>query len=70
MDGGATKGFVKVKFEQVKIGESFVYKGMRYVKIALSMTQDENRIGTIFHTETEVEPAQKTQAEPGEQNPS
>ncbi|MEY2429825.1 MAG: hypothetical protein QOJ40_2710 [Verrucomicrobiota bacterium] len=42
---------MKVKFEQVKIGPSFVYKGMRYLKIALSMCEDENRIGTVFHAE-------------------
>ncbi len=46
---------MKVQFDEVKIGEAFWCEGRRYVKLGLSMTEDQDHVGTIFLAETEVE---------------
>ena len=44
------------KFSQIPIGARFEFRGHRYEKLALSMARDEERLGNIFHAETEVVP--------------
>jgi hypothetical protein len=43
------------KFCDVPIGARFTYKGGEFVKLALSLAQDKERIGNVFHAETLVE---------------
>ena len=43
-----------IKFSQIPIGARFEFRGHRYEKLALSMARDEERLGNIFHAETEV----------------
>jgi hypothetical protein len=50
-----------MRFEDLPVGTAFRFRGRRFVKLALSMTEDENRIGTIFLAETEVEQEPKTE---------
>ena len=42
------------RFENLKLGASFWFHGKRYVKMALSMAEDEQRAGTIFQAEADV----------------
>jgi hypothetical protein len=46
---------MKMTFEQVKIGETFTFRGARFQKTALSMASDERDWGNIFLGETVVE---------------
>jgi hypothetical protein len=46
---------MQMKFHQVPIGAKFTFLGESYTKLALSMAEDENRNGCIFHYEYEVE---------------
>lgn len=41
-------------FRQLGVGARFEFRGRRYEKIALSMAQDEERLGNVFHDQTEV----------------
>ena len=43
-----------MKFYELAIGAVFEFRGRRYTKIAMSMTEDENRTGTIFMGGAEV----------------
>jgi len=45
-----------VIFEAVPIGAAFRFHGRRYVKIAKSMTESDDRVGHIFQAGTVVEP--------------
>ncbi|SPE60102.1 hypothetical protein SBV1_370086 [Verrucomicrobia bacterium] len=51
-------------FADLPIGARFLCRGRRYVKLALSMAEDEDRTGTIFMDDVKVELGD------GEQNPS
>ena len=46
---------MKLRFEDLAIGGVFYSGGKRYVKLARSMAEDEDRVGTIFQAEREVE---------------
>jgi hypothetical protein len=46
---------MKTKFEQLRVGEKFMYRGELYSKLAVSLAQDEKRIGMIFHADVKVE---------------
>ena len=43
-----------MKFYELAIGARFEFRGRRFVKEAMSMAQDEERMGTIFLGETDV----------------
>jgi hypothetical protein len=43
-----------VKFYELAIGAAFVFLGRRFVKVAMSMAEDERRWGHLFLGETEV----------------
>jgi hypothetical protein len=53
---------MKVRFDDVKVGGVFWCQGRRFVKLALSMAQDENRTGTIFQAEMEVDVEDESRA--------
>ena len=42
------------KFNELPLGARFEFRGRRYEKLALSLARDEERMGNIFHAETEV----------------
>jgi hypothetical protein len=44
-----------MQFYQLAVGARFVFRGRKYRKIAMCMTEDEDRVGHIFQGETEVE---------------
>ena len=44
-----------MKFYELAIGARFFFLGRRYVKFAMSMTEDEEHVGHIFLGETNVE---------------
>jgi hypothetical protein len=46
----------KIQFQEIPIGQHFEFRGRRYKKLALSMASDEDRIGNIFQSQTEVLP--------------
>ncbi len=43
------------QFRELPVGARFTYRGRLFVKLALSMAEDEQRNGTIFPDEMEVE---------------
>jgi hypothetical protein len=43
-----------MQFKELPIGARFEFRGRRYEKVALSMACDEERMGNIFHDDTEV----------------
>ena len=43
-----------MKFYELAVGARFFFWGRRYVKLAMSMAEDEDRVGHIFQAETEV----------------
>ncbi len=43
-----------IPFSRIPVGSNFEFRGRRYRKLALSMACDEERIGNVFHDETEV----------------
>jgi len=45
-----------IQFSKIPVGARFEFRGHRYEKLALSMACDEERLGNIFHAETEVVP--------------
>jgi hypothetical protein len=48
------KNIMTIQFSQIPVGARFEFRGHRYEKLALSMACDEERLGNIFHAETEV----------------
>jgi hypothetical protein len=46
---------MKMTFEEVKVGETFTFRGAQFQKTALSMASDERGWGNIFLVETVVE---------------
>ena len=42
-------------FREIAIGEEFTRHGRVYKKLALSLAEDEDRVGTVFHYEYLVE---------------
>jgi hypothetical protein len=44
-----------VRFYELAIGAAFVFRGKSFVKEAMCMAHDEQRLGTIFMGETVVE---------------
>jgi hypothetical protein len=46
---------MKIKFKVIAVGERFQIGGKLYRKEALSLAQDENRIGHLMLAETEVD---------------
>ena len=46
---------MKIKFKVIAVGERFQIDGKLYRKEALSLAQDESRIGHLIMAETEVE---------------
>jgi hypothetical protein len=46
---------MKIKFKVVAVGERFQIDGKTYRKEALSLAEDQNRIGHLMLAETEVE---------------
>ena len=52
------------KFSQIPIGARFEFRGHRYEKLALSLARDEERLGNIFHAETEVVPEAAPRSRP------
>ena len=46
---------MKITFEEVKVGETFTFRGGQFQKTALSMASDERGWGNIFLGETVVE---------------
>ena len=58
----------KTTFGELVRGNRFVFRGKSYVKVAMSMAHDENRLGDIFQAQMEVEridPGDEQAAEPG-----
>ena len=51
---------MKIKFEEVKVGETFTFRGQRFQKCALSMAADERRWGNIFMGEIVVDREDET----------
>ena len=45
-----------VQFQEIQVGQFFEFRCRRYRKLALSMASDEDRIGNIFQSQTEVLP--------------
>jgi hypothetical protein len=45
-----------IQFSKIPVGARFEFRGHRYEKLALSMACDEERLGNIFHADTEVVP--------------
>jgi hypothetical protein len=43
-----------VKFEEVPRGAFFEFRGQRYRKLALNMSESKDRVGTVFHHECVV----------------
>ena len=43
-----------MRFKELPVGARFEFRGHRYEKVALSMARDEERMGNIFHDDTEV----------------
>jgi hypothetical protein len=43
-----------MQFKELPVGARFEFRGHRYEKVALSMACDEERMGNIFHDDTEV----------------
>ena len=43
-----------MQFCKIPVGANFEFRGRRYRKLALSMACDEERMGNVFHDETEV----------------
>ncbi len=41
-------------FFKIPVGANFEFRGRRYRKLALSMACDEERMGNVFHDQTEV----------------
>ena len=63
----------KTTFANLPRGARFLFLGKSYVKIAMSMAEDENRHGNIFQAETEVEhidPTEGSEPGPAEANPT
>ena len=58
-----------MKFESVPFRARFMFRGKRYLKTAMSMPQDENRVGTIFQAEAEVEPIAEEETASGNERP-
>ncbi len=58
-----------VLFCQIPIGARFEFRGRRYCKLALSLAQDEERFGNVFHDSTEVLPDQGVQPLPLTRDP-
>jgi hypothetical protein len=53
---------MKMTFEEVKVVETFTYRGQRFQKCALSMAEDERGWGNIFVDEIVVEREGQTAA--------
>jgi hypothetical protein len=51
---------MKIQFYKLAIGARFECDGRNYTKTAMSMTQSENNVGTIFPAGTEVTPNWRT----------
>jgi hypothetical protein len=45
-----------IQFQEIPIGQLLEFRGRRYQELALSLASDEERNGTIFRAETEVQP--------------
>ncbi len=45
-----------IQFCNLPVGAQFEFRGRRYRKLALSMACDEERLGNVFHDQTEVLP--------------
>jgi hypothetical protein len=45
-----------MRFYQLARGARFEFRGKRYLKTAMSLAQDADRIGNVFQAETEVTP--------------
>jgi hypothetical protein len=43
-----------MKFYELAVGARFFFRGRGYVKLAMSMAEDEDRVGHIFQAETEL----------------
>jgi hypothetical protein len=56
---------MNIQFSKIPVGARFEFRGHRYEKLALSMACDEERLGNIFHAETEVV-VEKSQTEASE----
>ncbi len=41
-------------FKELPVGTRFEFRGLRYEKVARSMACDEERLGNVFHEDTEV----------------
>ena len=45
---------MSMQFYELAVGARFFFRGRRYEKLAMSMAEDEDRVGHIFQAETEV----------------
>jgi hypothetical protein len=47
---------MRTTFHRLPVGARFEFRGRRFEKVALSIASDEERVGNVFHADTEVVP--------------